>query len=170
MGKYFSLAYLNNYLRVSWGLKQINNPLNVGKRGEWKQRGGWRRRGGGGGVRFRTKSILEGIIDLIDRVAIGYEVSGKVRHIAIKDVGRWDLKGLSGQIFKYHRFFHWVVVWICMKVLVCMSHFPLNFVCKTSIGLTRDENIKKNKIVFCSNFHGKSDFRGNVVKMVKEGV
>ena len=32
--------------------------------------------------------ILEGIIDLIDRVAIGYEVSGKVRHIAIKDVGR----------------------------------------------------------------------------------
>jgi hypothetical protein len=57
-----------------------------------------------------------------------------------------------------------------MKVLVHVIHFPIDFMGKSSIRLTRDENIKKRKRVICLNFDGKLDLGGNDVKIVKDGV
>jgi len=57
-----------------------------------------------------------------------------------------------------------------MKVLVRVIYFPINFMCKSSIRLTQDENIKKRKRVICLNFDGKLDLGGNDVNIVKEEV
>jgi hypothetical protein len=57
-----------------------------------------------------------------------------------------------------------------MKVLVRVIYFPINFMGKSSIRLTQDENIKKRKRVLCLNFDRKLDLGGNDVKIVKEGV
>ena len=87
-----------------------------------------------------------------------------------KDMWSRDSNGASDQTFENHIFLGWVVVQMGMKVCVGVSLFSVNLVVDCTIGLTRDKIIKERKAVTSLNLHGKLNLRGNVVKMVKEGV